>query len=125
MPQWLRRFFSKPETPEPYLGPIQDKEWAGLLAELADGYDKHKPVFRALQILTHQAEREALKVPTLKTPEDLEVWKAEQYAMLKVSAALRHALRLPIEGHKIRAKHAQAEAEKKAKEVEEPEADLD
>lgn len=125
MPQWLRQFFSKPETPEPSLGPIQDKEWAGLLAELADGYDKHKPVFRALQVMMHQAEREALKAPTIKTPEDLELWKIEQYAILKVSAVLRRAFRLPIEGHKLIAKQAQAEAAKKAKAEEEPEADLD
>lgn len=124
MPQWLRRFFSKPET-EPHLGPIDAKEWAGLLAELADGYDKHKPVFRALQIMMHEAEREALKVPTIKAPEDMEMWKTEQYALLKVAAVLRRGLRLPIEGHKLMAKQAQAEAAKKAKEEEVPEADLD
>lgn len=122
MPQWLRRFFSKPEAP--HLGPIEEKEWAGLLAELADGYDKHKPVFRALQIMAHQAEREALKVPTIKTPADLELWNANQYALVHEAAALRRALRLPIEGHKLRQKHIMAEAAKKAKD-EEPEAEFD
>ena len=122
MPQWLRRLFSKSKPPT--LSPIEGKEWAGLLSELADGYEKHKPVFLALQIMVQQAEREALRVPTIKTPADLDLWKVNQYAMVQEAAALRRALRLPIEGHKLRQKQAKAEAAKAEKE-EEREADLD
>lgn len=120
MLRWLRRYWDKPA--EPALGPIQEKEFAGLLAELANGYEAHKPVFRALQIMTNQAERAALRVPVLATPADLELWKAEQYALLKVAAVLRRALRLPIEGQKLIVKQAQA---KQAKEEQEEEVDLD
>lgn len=124
MLQWLRRR-SKEVPPEPSLGPVQDKELDGLLAELANGYEAHKPVFRALQILMHQAERAALRVPTLATPADMEAWKVEQYAMIKVAAMLRRVLRLPIEGQKMILKKTQAEAAKRAKAEEEEEADLD
>jgi hypothetical protein len=124
MLQWLRRR-SKQAPPEPSLGPIQDKEFDGLLAELANGYEVHRPVFRALQVMMHQAERAALRAPTLATPADMEVWKVEQYATIKVAAMLRRALRLPIEGQKLILKKTQAEAVKKVKAEEEEGAELD
>lgn len=131
MPQWLRRLLDKHFTRLVYspevskLGPIGDKDWAGLLAELADGYDRHKPIFLAVQILLRRTEHEAFRIPQIKTPADMDLWQAEQFALVREIGVLRKILRLPIEGQKLKAKMAKAEEAKKQKESEDEEADLD
>lgn len=130
MPQWLRRFLDKHFTRIVYspeveqLGPVGDKEWEGLLAQLAEGYEKHRPVFLAVQILLRRVERDAFKVPTLKTPADLELWNAEQRALVREGNTLRFILRLPIEGQRlVLRKRAEAEKAKAEPEPEPPELD--
>jgi hypothetical protein len=132
MPRWLRRLFNKwfvrvvysPEVEQ--LGPVGDSEWEGLLAELSDGYEKHRPVFLALQILLRRVERDALRVPVLKTPADLELWNSTQRALIREANALRFALRLPIEGQRLKKRKEKAEEMKKrAKAEADVEAHLD
>ena len=130
MPQWLRLFLDKHFTkiihsPEvAYLGPIHSTEWAGLLAELAQGYEKHLPVFRAIQILLRQTESAMLRVREAKTADDLATQAADLRGLVREANAYRRILRLPIESQNVIAKKAQAEAAKKEKEEEEP-AELD
>jgi len=79
--QWHKHFVRVIYSPEvEQLGPILDGEWEGLLADLAQGYERHKPVFRAVQILLKRAEKQALRLPSLATPADLALWQAEQLA---------------------------------------------
>jgi len=123
MLQWLHRILDKRYGAEKVMEPMDANEWAGLVAELADGYEKHAPIFHAVQIHLRRTERQAFKLPPIKTPADLELWKAEQYGLVREANALRYVLRLPIEGAKLRARVAAAQA--KANEPEEEEADLD
>jgi hypothetical protein len=105
---------------------VGDREWDGLLAELAQGYEKHQPVFRVVQILLRRVERDALKLPVLKTPADLELWNAEQRALIREANALRFLLRLPIEGQRMKIRKERAEkAKEAAKEVADLESALD
>lgn len=125
MLRWLHRYLDKRYGSEPSIGVISPKEWAGLLSELADGYDRHAPVFRAIQIHLRNTERQAFRIPPIKTAADLELWKVEQYGLVREANAIRFLMRLPIEGAKLRAR-AHAEKERKANEPEpEDSADLD
>ena len=102
--RWLYRLLSKRYGPQPSFGPLAPEEWEGLLAELADGYEKHEAVFRAIHMYMRKTEQMALKGPTLKTPADLDLWGLEQYGLVREVAALRFLLRLPNEGQKLKAK---------------------
>lgn len=121
MLRWLYNFLDRRYGQRPSLQHIRPEEWEGLLAELADGYEKHAPVFRAIQLYLHRTERMAFKVPPFKTPEELALWKDEQYGLVREANALRYVLRFPIEGQKLRNKR---EKEKKAAEVAKAEEDI-
>ncbi len=122
--KWCVRTVYSPEVDQ--LGPVGDMEWEGLLAELSRGYEAHRPVFMAVQILLRRVERDALRVPVIKTPADLELWTAEQRALIREANALRFVLRLPIEGQRMKIRKEEAEKVKaRAKEEADVEAHLD
>lgn len=128
MLRWLRRLHSKyfvrivysPEVA--LLGPILDTEWSGLLLELAQGYEKHQAVFRAVQILLRQTEQAMLRVQHPKTPDQLAMANTELRELVREANAYRRILRLPIESQKARHRR---EAAEKAREVAQAEADLE
>lgn len=125
MLRWLYRLLDRRYNPYASIAPLSTEEWSGLLVDLADGYTKHEPVFRALQHVLHATERKAFDIPKLKTAEDFDVWGREQYGVAREANMLRYALRLPLEGAKRKARFAKEQQAKEAAEKAPKPADLD
>jgi hypothetical protein len=112
MLRWLHRLLDERySAPVPTLAPTPKEAWGGLLEELADGYTKHEAVFRAIQLQLRSTRTKAMEVPTFKTLDELERWKAEQYGLVREAAALEWALKIPVLGARIKARQQEKKTE--------------
>lgn len=119
MLKWLLRFLPSrveyyPENT--YIGPVSEKEWNALLPELALGYDKHLPMFRALQIMLRRVESKLHEQPPVEAVK-LSEWVESRKKLAVEASVLTFMLRLPIMANeRLKAVRKKAEADKKEKE---------
>lgn len=112
MLRWLHRLLDRRYGAHGHFSPLSQAQWEGLLVELADGLERHKPVFEAIQHMLYSKEREAFDLPRAQSPQDLELWRLEQYGVVREANMLRRVFRLPLEGARLKARHAKQEKAK-------------